>query len=334
MKMGSFLIIGLKGLFLSREEENLIEKEGIGGVILFERNCESYLQLKDLCLKLNRLKTPLIIAVDREGPAVDRFKRIKKFYPWPHPSTLKNLNQIEQSSYFLHQELKHIGVNMNLSPCLDILNKKSSVLNGRAFSSSPERTAIMGKAFIQGARRAGVLSCAKHFPGHGGVAEDSHQVLPIDSRSREKVMEFMLPFRQAISEKISGIMLAHILYPAIDSLIAPLSKKIVNHLKNMNFSNLILTDDLDMGALHSYSTGQFVSQSLQAGVHMMIIGQNSSKIFEILDYLKRTEGLRPVLELRNKEIMILKKKHLMYLRPSSFPPLHPKRSAWFEMINQ
>ena len=321
MKIGSFLMIGLKGESLSSEEKNLIEKEEIGGVILFERNCQSYAQLKNLCRRLYSLrqKQPLLIAVDREGGSVDRLRKIKEVHKWPSPSLMAQnpLNQVEQMSFLLNQELKSFGINMNLSPCLDMTHEKSEVLKGRTFSKNPFQTAQTGKAVVQGAKRAGVLSCAKHFPGHGGVSEDSHLTLPVDFRKKARIMEFMFPFRQAVSCQVPAVMLAHLLYPCLDrENIAPFSKEIIQNLlrRHLGFKGLILTDDLNMQALSPYPLESVVWRAFRAGAQMMICGQDSEKILEILDCLKKIQKLHPVLEKRNKEIAQFKKDHLFYLR--------------------
>lgn len=332
MRTGPLLMIGLESESLTYQEKKIIQKENIGGILLFKRNCQSYTALKELISELYSLKvsSPLIVAIDREGGAVDRLTQIKEFYPWPNPSELSyclTLKEIEQTSYYLHHELKHLRINMNLSPCLDISHPQSQVLKGRTFSSNPIHVSDIGKAVIQGAVRADVLTCVKHFPGHGGVVEDSHKILPIDSRSKEKILNSILPFRRAFAEHVSSVMMSHILYPALDlENIAPLSDRIATQLlrKKLGFQGLILTDDLEMEAVSGYSKSDLAERSLKAGAQMLISSKNS--FLEILDGVENT----PLVEKRVKEVMIFKKKYCTILTGPSLPLL--ERRAWFEKI--
>ena len=328
--------MGLKGDTLSQEERKIIEQEDIGGIILFKRNFSSYLSSKELIQELKSLQTstPLIISVDREGGVVDRLKHLKEFYPWPHPSRNDNLWEIEKTSFYLHHELKHLGINMNWSPCLDVPVFESEVLKCRTFSKNPLRVAQVGKSVVQGARRAQVLTCAKHFPGHGGTSKDSHYVLPQDLRNRSRIlMEAVFPFRSIFSSQVSSVMLAHILYPSLDNKkIAPLSSIIVQDLlkKYLSFKGLIVSDDLEMEAVKNDIDSNWLEESLKAGVHMFISGQSLEMTQKLLSFFHKKNS---VLENRQKEIENFKKKNLMYLT-SSPPQLMPCREKWFEYLEK
>lgn len=338
MQYGSHLIIGLEGESLTQEEKKLLPK--VGGVILFERNCLSYEGLKNLCSEIFSIKTsaPLILSIDREGGVVDRLKRLSPIIKWPHFSKLNSacsLEEVETTSFYLHQELKHFGINMNFAPCLDIENKKSPLLKGRTFSKNPLRVLEIGNASIKGAIRAQVLSCAKHFPGHGGVIEDSHLVRPIDLRTHSRIMESLLPFRGAISSQVSSVMISHILYPALDSEnLAPFSKKIVFDLlrTKLGFQGLILTDDLDMHALDSFSLEEIVNKSLASGVHMFICGQNKEKVKDLLEILETQKNSKSYL-LRRKELENFKKRNQHLLLSKNHQELSKNREEWFQKIS-
>ena len=332
-KIGPCIMLGLKGEKLSHQEKHFIESEDIGAILLFKRNAGSYLALKELCKSLLLLKvsSPLIIAIDREGGVVDRLKDIPELIPWPNPSQLVptlSLKEIEHTSYVLHQELKHFGINMNLSPCLDLSHPSSSVLKNRTFSKNPFIVGRTGYALIQGARRAGILSCAKHFPGHGGVHEDSHLELPVDSSSYEKILHSIWPFRYAFAGQVQSIMLAHILYPALDSQrSAGASAFIIQNLlkEKLQFSGLILTDDLDMKAVSQDSC--FAEKSLKAGAQMLICGNGMDTADPLLKQLKKNKKLEPLIEQRKKEILHFKRKYIQNLVPT-FPPLNRHRHIW------
>ena len=334
MRAGPLLMIGLEGESLTYQEKKTIQKENIGGVLLFKRNCPSYKALKELIAELYslRVSSPLIVAIDREGGVVDRLTQIQEFYPWPNPSVLSrclSLQEIEKTSYYLHHELKHLGINMNLSPCLDISHSQSQVLRGRTFSASPMHSADIGKAVIKGGRQAGVLTCAKHFPGHGGVKEDSHKTQPIDRRSKEHILAEAFPFRRAFSENVPSVMVSHILYPHLDlNNPAPLSPLIVEKLlrKTFGFQGLILTDDIEMQATAGYSKTEWAEQALTAGVQMLISSKNS--FLEILEGLRNTS----LIQRRVQEVMNFKRKYCRILKSPA--PALLERKTWFEKIEK
>ena len=334
MGVGSLLMIGLEGESLTYQEKKIIQKENIGGVLLFKRNCQSYKALKELISELYslRVSSPLIVAIDREGGIVDRLTQIKEFYPWPNPSVLSRhliLQEIEKTSYYLHHELKHLRINMNFSPCLDVSNPQSQVLKGRTFSFSPARVSDVGRVVIQGGIRAGVLTCAKHFPGHGGVSEDSHEVLPIDRRSKEQILAEALPFRRAFAEHVPSVMISHMMYPGLDlKNIAPFSSVILNQLlkTKWGFRGLILTDDLEMKAVSNYDKVELVERALTAGAQMFISSNNS--VLEVLERFKNTS----LIQQRVQEVMSFKKKYCTILTGPA-PPLL-ERKAWFEKIEK
>jgi len=330
-------MIGLKGESLTFEEKKRIEKYDIGAVILFRRNARTYEGLKNLCRQMSQLKTssPLLIAIDREGHPVDRLQDIPEFMNWKVPINPKlSLNEIYQTSFFLNQELKHIGIHMNLSPCLDLSHSKNPVLKNRTFSKNPVRVGHVGQAWIQGSLNAGVLSCTKHFPGHGNVLEDSHLERPIDHSSKEKLDFSMLPFKQNIHSP--STMLSHILYPCLDSQYeASLSKKIIqNILKDkLGFSGLILSDDIDMKALQKYSSIEFVQISLEAGTHMFICGNSQENVETLILESQKRKEMQKWIQIRTQEVVQFKKKRQAYLMPTStFPRLNPARKEWFKNL--
>ena len=338
MKIGQLIMMGLKGSFLDPIERFLIEKEDIGSVLLFKRNIASYETLKNLILELRSLRTssPLIIAVDREGGPVDRLKHLKEVCPWPNPSLLSKtlrFREIEKTSFFLHQELKDIGINMNLSPCLDILNEKSLVLKGRTVSKNTLKILSTAKAVIQGAKKAQVLSCAKHFPGHGSVQEDSHHTLPVDFRKAQHIHQTALPFKGALAEHVPALMMSHILYPSLDpENPASSSKKIIHYLlkKYMNFKGLILTDDIDMKAFQK-PISKTIEKSLEAGIHIFISGQKFETTLQVLEQLKK-ESCKKDVEQRKKEVLNFKKQYSAFLSKNSCSPAASRE--WFEKIQK
>lgn len=335
---GSTLIIGLEGESLTPEEKKLIPQ--VGGVILFQKNCQSHKSLKNLCSEIKSIKTPtpLIISVDREGGTVDRLRKIDSVAQWPSFSSLEpclSLKEIEKTSFLLHQELKYFGINMNFSPCVDISNPKSDVLKNRTFSSNPLRVMEVGEAIIRGAQRAQVLSCMKHFPGHGGVNEDTHFVSAVDKRPLGQIRESLLPFRGAIASKVEAAMIAHVEYSSLDEgVLAPFSKKILQKLlqEELGFNGFIVTDDLDMKALDGIPLEILLEKSLQAGTHMFICGQNRDKVIQALDLLKNKRNLSRIAEQQAQKLVLLKKRYQTQLTSRDKPQLNQEGLEWLKSI--
>ena len=284
--VGQQFIIGLSGEEITQEEARFIVENNIGGVVLFDRNLQSleqiYKLIKDLQNLSSKQKTknplPLFISVDMEGGRVHRLKA--PFTIWP---AVKNLGDINSSSIAFQfasqmgQELKAVGFNLNYAPCVDILtNPENKVIGDRAISSRAEVVTKLSSALVRGFVKAGILSCAKHFPGHGSTSVDSHFDLPVDQRSLRDLESQgdLLPFKKAIQSRVDMIMTAHIHFPEIDPkfpvTLSPFFIK--NFLKQvLRFRGLVITDDLDMKALtKNFNEEDIPVFALKAGVHILL----------------------------------------------------------------
>ena len=263
-----------------------------GGVILFRRNISEPAQLSDLCRQLQSLSKPdpLLIAVDHEGGRVCRLP-----IPFTQFPTAMDLGLCQSFSLtysmakVMAQELKAVGINMNLAPVLDVhTNPQNPVIGDRSFGRNPIRVGSLGLAIIAGLQDHGIIACGKHFPGHGGTSQDSHKKLPTIQDRLESLenIEFK-PFQHAIANRVSSIMAAHVLYPALDPQYpATLSKKIIDILlrKTMGFGGVVVSDDLEMGAItNHWKIGPATVKSLLAGVDLFIIGHDASRQIEAMD---------------------------------------------------
>ena len=134
-------------------------------------------------------------------------------------------------------------------PCVDLDYGVSEVIGDRAFHSKPEAVAQLALAYMAGMKDAGMAATAKHFPGHGAVVADSHQSLPVDRRDWNELGDDLLPYRRLIANGMPGVMVAHILFPAVDPAPASLSRRwIQNALREeLRFEGAVFTDDLSMG---------------------------------------------------------------------------------------
>ncbi len=193
---------------------------------------------------------------------------------------VQDLGLIEAMGAEIGREARRVGIHMNLAPVVDVnSNPLNPIIGMRSFGDDPERVAERGDALIRGMKKAGVMSCAKHFPGHGDTAVDSHYDLPLISRSKESLeLVELVPFKSAIAAGVDGVMSAHILLPELDDLPATLSGSVMSGLlrDELGFDGLILTDALNMRALSSsrYSAEEIVLKAHAAGADLLLYGNH------------------------------------------------------------
>jgi beta-N-acetylhexosaminidase len=225
-RIAQVVMMGISGPTPSKEEIALIE-QGVGGVILFERNCRNPAQVAELIKDLQAiarakgLGIPLIIAIDQEHGPVTRIK--EGITPLPSPGAMGTIGDpalVRRGSRIIGRELASIGITMNLAPVADILlYPENRVIGQRSFGADPRLVGEMVAATIEGLQGEGVAACAKHFPGHGATETDSHQALPTLERSREELERAeLIPFERAARSGVAAIMTGHLLCPALDRL--------------------------------------------------------------------------------------------------------------------
>ena len=263
-KIGQHLIIGLKGPQLTDEETQFIIKHNIGGVILFSRNVESLDQLCQLCLNIQSLrhrlpdKQPLFISIDMEGGRVARLKA--PFTLWPEAAKIGALGSSSVAFKFsnmMAKELRSVGLNLDYAPCVDVLtNPKNTVIGDRSLGSDPNLVAKLSSALVRGYIKGGIIPCAKHFPGHGGTLIDSHEDLPVEQLELKELNDVpLVPFKKTFKAGLNFVMTAHVKFPKIDPHFpVTLSKIFLQDIlrQHLRFRNLVITDDLGMGALVKY----------------------------------------------------------------------------------
>jgi len=256
---GQRLMLGFDGTTLNADLKKLIATYKVGGLILFSRNIENPDQLRRLCTDVQAYaadtgQPPLFIAIDQEGGQVARLKA--PFTEFPGTPPLKNSADAEAFARITANELTAVGINMNMAPVMDVNDPQvDSIMTKRAFSPDPDVVAAIGTAVIAGLQKRKVMAVAKHFPGIGRTTLDSHVDQPLLEASAEELETNLAPFSAAINHHAAGIMLSHILYRALDQdLPASLSAKIARDLlrNQMGYDGLVLTDDLDMGAISNH----------------------------------------------------------------------------------
>lgn len=292
------LMVGISGLTLTREEQEMLRHPLIGGVILFTRNYGDPDQLGVLVETIHSLKdSPLLVAVDHEGGRVQRFRN--GFISLPPMRRLGNIydKDPKQAKYFaqligwlMAAELRAVGVDMSFAPVLDLDCGTSAVIGDRAFHSDPEAVADLAHAFMVGMDMAGMMAIGKHFPGHGTAAADSHLVVVADKRPYEDIAGAdLVPFERLINYGIASLMAAHVVYPRIDDKPAGFSRFWMRDVlrERLGFQGAIISDDLGMaGAGMAGDIKQRAEAALEAGCDMILLCNELAEIPSLLDHLK------------------------------------------------
>ncbi|PSO47039.1 MAG: beta-glucosidase [Cyanobacteria bacterium SW_9_44_58] len=261
-----------------------LETLNVGGVILLGG---SAVEIAQRSAQLQSwAKTPLLIAADIEEGVGQRFAGATWF---PPPMALgeiakTNLSLARQYARNMGavtaQEALAMGINWLLAPVADVNNNPDNpVINVRAFAETPEIVSELSGAFMEGAKEYGVLTTAKHFPGHGDTATDSHLALPILKVDSDRLQEIELPpFQSAIAQGVDGVMSAHLLVPSWDAkLPATLSSKILTEQlrHTLGFDGLIVTDALIMGALSQIASPEELPVlAIEAGADIVLMPEN------------------------------------------------------------
>ena len=313
--LGQCLSVGFDGPVIPEEYEQLIREYKIGNVLLFKRNVKSYEQLKKLCDSLNALILretghPPFIMTDEECGSVSRIAHIAA----PTPCAMACGQTGDPHNAFIlgqiaGQELRAAGINMGMGPVLDCYsNPNNAVIGNRSFGRDPAQVTQYGLEFMRGLQSAGVFPCAKHFPGHGDTAVDSHLALPIVDKTEEEFRRTeLVSFTAAINAGIEAIMTAHVVVPAIDPCRVPstVSKKVMTDLlrKELGFKGLLLSDGMEMNAvMNLYGIEDATRRALAAGCDIALICHSASQAKSTMEYLDRavSEGRLSLRDVRDR----------------------------------
>jgi len=271
-------MISIEGMTLSSSDKDLICNRHVGGIILFTRNFHSQPQIEELCSEIKNIKKNIIIAVDQEGGRVQRFNG--EYTQLPSMQILgdycisnNDYSFAADVGWLMSLELIASGVDISFAPVLDVDRNTSSIIGNRSFSNKPQNVVDIASHFIQGMSEAGMKATGKHFPGHGGIKEDSHIAEPIDIRSHNELMDTDLkPFIE-LKDKLSAVMTAHITYPDIDNVCVSFSKIWLKNVlqNNIGFNGVIFSDDLTMKGAGNTSMDEKAIKALNAGCDMVLV---------------------------------------------------------------
>ncbi len=268
--------------------KELIEQQKIGGVIFSTGGPVRQAKLTNTYQSLS--KTPLLIAMDAEwGVSM----RLDSTYAFPWNMTLGAINDnsiVEKVGRQIGLQAKRLGVQINFAPDIDInINPQNPIIGNRSFGEDRDNVANKGIAFLKGMESAGVLSTAKHFPGHGDTATDSHKALPIINFTKKRLDSIELyPFAKLIDAGVSSVMVAHLSVPSLelqDDLPSSLSEQIISGLliEQMGFKGLVFTDALNMkGVADHGENGEVELDAFLAGNDILLMPTDIGKAKEKL----------------------------------------------------
>jgi beta-N-acetylhexosaminidase len=304
-KIGQVFMVRVRAEFLNvaspeyLQLRDQIQKYHIGSFIMTVRSDPPFLyrdEPYEAAVLLNRLqqdsKLPLLVAADFERGVSMRLRGATEF---PHAMAFgatRNLEYAQAFGSISAQETRAIGVHWNFFPVADVnSNPANPIINTRSFGEDPKQVADMVDAYIRGARANGMMTTAKHFPGHGDTATDSHLGVAQVTGDKQRLESVELPpFRQAIAAGVDAIMVAHVTVPALDAQpdhVATTSPAIVTDLlKNqLGFKGIVVTDALDMGALtrlYAGRIGRSAVDAFKAGNDLLLIPPDLNACYEAM----------------------------------------------------
>jgi beta-N-acetylhexosaminidase len=293
LQAGSFTLLGWEGNDVSEPLE-LIKRFRPAGLVFFKRNYpegggeELKRQLRVLRAQaLSLMGRTILLAIDNEGGTVRRLPEPHIQLPSAHEARGLGLGAIFEACLDSGRELSHLGFNLNLAPVLD-LKVEGSFMGTRCFSGDPQEVSNCAKVFYEGFRTSGVLCCGKHFPGLGAAVQDPHSILPAVDLDKKQMQSHLKPFKDLINLELPLIMTSHCRYPGVGiSKPATFAPEIINLLRQeMSFDGLILSDDLEMGAVVNHlEPGEAAVSAVLAGHDLILICRKLSVIERVHEAL-------------------------------------------------
>jgi beta-N-acetylhexosaminidase len=257
------LVVGLDGLSLDDATRDALRTGQIGGLILLSRNIRSVKQVAKLCKDAEAAAAtgglpPPLICIDQEGGNVNRLRALSGAPALPSARSQAKLApaDIRKIARAQGDFLRKCGINVDLAPVVDLdPGHAKGVLATRTYGTDPDVVAECADSFIDGLNDAGVLGVVKHYPGHGLTSRDSHRTLPVVKASQAERLRHEAPFRDAMASGAAGVMVGHLLIPALDpDLPSSLSPPIIGRLRAITGEKLIFTDSGTMRALTRFGS--------------------------------------------------------------------------------
>lgn len=291
------VMLDIEGQSLTAQDRQLLAHSAVGGVILFSRNFSDALQLQALVAEIHALRRPrLMVGVDHEGGRVQRFRHdFTQLPPVRHlgeihdrrPALARELAR--ETGWLMAAELRSLGVDLSFAPVLDLDRGISEVIGDRAFHRDPDVVSSLAHSYMSGMHEAGMAATGKHFPGHGGVAADSHTAMPVDQRDlQDLLLSDLVPFERMARYGLAAVMPAHVIYPRVDEAPAGFSSRWLREILRgrLGFQGVIFSDDLNMAAAGAGGDyAQRARAAVAAGCDMVLICNNRPAAIEVINAL-------------------------------------------------
>ena len=291
-KIGQMLIIAYRKSDIEEILPQLLEDTKAGGFILFSENITTYEETLNLVKNIkNSNEIPLFIGIDEEGGSVQRLKNLKDYQvsDVPYMSYITDSTDAYNIGKLLAEELRVFGINLDFAPVIDCnYNNPDSAIGKRAFLGDYYTVAKLGTSAAQGLLDNKVIPVYKHFPNHGATTTDSHQDLPVINKTKEELMNNdLIPYKIAIENKASIIMVGHLALPKItnDYTPASLSYEIITNIlkKELGFNGLVVTDALNMKALtKNYTSEEILIKAINAGIDLLLMPEDPQNAIKII----------------------------------------------------
>ncbi len=298
--LGQLFIVGFDGTVLSRDHRDLFLHYPPGGVILFKRNLADPEQIDRLTSDLQEGdgSPPTLVCIDQEGGRVWRLPSDFTFFPEARAIGKAGLDALAYSAAgVIAAELAAVGIHCNFAPVLDLdTNPRNPVIGDRSFGSDPVSVTDLARSVLLGFRAHGIVGCGKHFPGHGDTDLDSHETLPSVSLDAGRLSSVeMSPYRALTRDRrnpLELVMTAHVRYPALDpDRPATFSRRILRGALrgHIGFQGLIVTDDLEMGAVtERYGPEEASLRAFLAGADLLMLCHSPSRLPGCIETLYRS----------------------------------------------
>ena len=293
---GQLILTGVPGPDLDAESAALFRRVQPGGFIIFGRNIKSAAQLRRLLDDLRALsKIEPIITIDQEGGRVSRLRLIGNEPPSAQQLREKgDVSLVRQHGDITGRLLRLFGFNLDLCPVLDLSfdDEADNSLRGRCYGKTVAEVVRLAGAFNDALRAQGIASCGKHFPGYSAATIDAHHELPKIERTREELEREEIAVFRHFAPHVESMMICHGWYPVFEPKKTPasLSHRIVTELlrEELHFEGLIMTDDLDMGAiLNQYDLDETIRLAVAAGTDLVMICHRVNQIDKVHAALTR-----------------------------------------------
>lgn len=290
------LLTSIEGTVLTPDTRDILLHPATIGVILFAHNFTDWVQLVALIQQIRMLRSPaLLVAVDHEGGGVQRFGHTSDGFTNLPPMAAVGACAEESMALHMAQDIGHVvavelascGIDLSLSPVLDLQYARSAVIGDRAWARHPLQVTKLASSFILGMNRYGMQAVGKHFPGHGYVAADSHTEYSVDERELAQLQEDILPYR-LLSTMLGGVMMAHVCYQNVDESVPCVSPFWIQYLRQtVRFQGCIVTDDMMMTGVAA-AGGDIVARSQRAlheGCDVLILCHHPRATVQLLEQL-------------------------------------------------